>query len=277
MRIEIELVLLGAVITAAQFVGKELFMIWKKYKIKRKDAQLQAEEDLITDSQKSIEIYRQITALSEKEVCYNNKETRRLMDNNMSVLINQRNTAAIIDDVIKHTAINRFVLFHTHNGNGQPNYFKPYKVSYLQYNALNPSVINKYQNIEVDNDYTKMLIEIQENDSHFVKRNVSDMDCGLLKTIYTKENVKYSEVYFLCATNSGIIYTSVASTEAVADFDSDRLEISLAISKLKEIFENERKRIFRDCIEREEIETRLKEIYIEKEQIKCNLKIDQKR
>ena len=271
MRIEIELLLLGAVVTAAQFVGKEFFLMWKKYKHKQEQLQIEKELSEITDETKAREIYERLTELSQKEIAYNQKETERLMGNNMSVLINQRNAAAIIDDVIKHTVINRFVLFHTHNGSGQPNYFKPYKVSYLQYNALNPSVINKYQNIEVDNDYTKMLIEIQENEGHFVKRVVTDMDNGLLKTIYLKEAIKYSEVYFLCATNTGIIYTSIATTEDVNNFDIDRLEISLAISKLKAIFDGERKRIFRDAIEQEENETRLKEIYIEKQLIKSRI------
>ena len=271
MRIEIELLLLGAVITAAQFVGKEFFLMWKKYKHKKAQAKIDKELSEVTDESKAKEIYERLTELNKKDVDYNQKETSRLMGNNMAVLINQRNAAAIIDDVIKHTVVNRFVLFHTHNGNGQPNYFKPYKVSYLQYNALNPSVINKYQNIEVDNDYTKMLIEIQENDGHFVKRVVQDMDNGLLKTIYLKENIKYSEVYFLCATNTGIIYTSIATTEAVDNFDNDRLEICLAISKLKGIFDDERKRVFRDAINREENEGRLKEIYIEKELIKARL------
>lgn len=271
MRIEIELLLLGAVITAAQFIGKELFLMWKKYKQKRIELRIKKDLDKITDESKAKEIFEKLIELNTKEVSYNKKETERLMSNNMSVLINQKNTAYIVDDIIKNTIVNRFVLFHTHNGNGQPNYFKPYKVSYLQYNAINPSIINKYQNIEVDSDYTKMLIEIQENEGHFVKRKVSDMDCGLLKTIYLKEGVKYSEIYYLCATNTGIIYTSIATTEDVDNFDNDRLEISLAISKLKDIFDNERKRVFKDAIDQEENETRMKEIYIEKELIKARL------
>ena len=271
MRIEIELVLLGAVITAAQFVGKEFFLMWKKYKHRQIQLKIDKELSEISDETKAREIYERLTYLTEKEILWNAKETQRLMSNNMSVLINQKDAGQIIDDIIKHTAVNRFVLFHTHNGNGQPNYFKPYKVSYLQYNALNPSIINKYQNIEVDKDYTKMLIEIQENEGHYVKRVVKDMDAGLLKTIYLKEAIKYSEVYFICATNTGIIYTSVATTDDVGNFDLDKFEISLAISRLKNIFDNERKRIFRDAIEKEENETRLKEIYIEKALIKSRI------
>lgn len=271
MKPEVQLAILTAIIVGAQFVGKRLFLMWEKQTQKRLDAKIAKEISEVSDTVKAKEIFDKLTELNKKEVDYNNRETNRLMANNMSVLINQNDASFIIDDVIKNTDVNRFVLFHTHNGNGQPNYFKPYKVSYLQYNALNPSVINKYQNIEVDSDYTKMLIEIQENEGHFVKRVVAEMEKGLLKTIYLKESIKYSEIYFLCATNTGIIYTSIATTEDVKNYDNDRLDISLAISKLKLIFENERRRVFRDAIEREENETRLKEVYIEKQKIKSTL------
>jgi len=95
-------------------------------------------------------------------------------------------------------------------------------------------------------------------------------DC-LLKSIYKKEKMKYVEVYFLCATNTGIIYTSLATNKENEYFNDCRLDIHIAVNHLKHIFTTEVSRVFRDGIEREENETRLKEIYLRKKMLRENL------
>ena len=141
-------------------------------------------------------------------------------------------------------------------------------MSYLQYNAVDSREISNYQNLEVDHAYGKMLINIQNSEKHMVSFYVDEMEDCLLRAIYKKEKMKYVEVYFLCATNTGIIYTSLATEKKDETFENSRLDIIYAISKLKYIFEHERNRVFRDGIDREENETRLKQIYFEKIKLK---------
>lgn len=261
------LLILGATIQALGFTGKETYTAIKNKISKDK----KRKEDRKSDYQKAKEVLEVLEDLNEKEDLYKDRENKRMLDNNMSVLMNQQKASEIINEIILNTEVDRFVLFHTHNGNGQPNYFKPYKVSYLQYNAVDPSHINKYQNIEVDAEYTRMLIEIQENMEHKLPIIVENMPECLLKSIYKKEKIKYSEVYFLCATSTGIIYTSLSTTKNITEYIENKEKIVLAISKIKAIFTDESSRVFRDAIIREENETRLKEIYIQKERLKESL------
>ena len=125
--------------------------------------------------------------------------------------------------------------------------------------------------MEVDSEYTKMLINIQENNKGTVKMKVDDMEDCLLKSIYKKEKIKYAEIFFLCASPTGIIYTSLATSKDISNFNNYSLYINLAIGKLKNIFSEEQSRVFKDVIIREENETRLKEIYIEKLKLKESL------
>ena len=271
LRSGIILLILGAIIAGFQFLGKELFHWYKNYQIRKE----RRKEKNKTDNQKSIELFDKLVELNEKENKYRELENHRMMDNNMAVLQNQKITGDIINDIILNTDVDRFVLFHTHNGSGQPNYFKPYKVSYLQYNAINPSQIHKYQNIEVDSEYTKMLINIQEDKNHRMFFRVDEMEDSLLKSIYKKEKIKYAEIYFLCATSTGIIYTSLATTKDITNYSEYRFDINMAIAKLKSVFDEEHSRVFIDAIVREENETRLKEVYRDKELLKQQLDNDQ--
>jgi len=265
------ILILTAIITGVQFVGRETFTYFKQRKERIEREKMIKIESKKTGFDKAKEVLNILEELNKREDIYKEKENQRMLNNNMAVLLNQRKASDIINDVIINTDVERFVLFHTHNGNGQPNYFKPYKVSYLQYNAVDPSHINKYQNIEVDSEYTKMLISIQENKDGKVILKVDDMPDCLLKSIYKKEKVRYAEIYFLCATSTGIIYTSLATTKNIKDYGEGKYDINIAVAKLKDIFIEEHSRVFRDAIMREENETRLKEIFIEKELLKESL------
>jgi uncharacterized membrane protein (DUF106 family) len=256
-----------ALVSGFTLLSQYFFEAWKK----NKESQEKIINEELQARLKNKEIFDKLEQLNQDEDKYKESENLRMMANNMSVLTNQTECSKIITGVILRGDVKRFILFHTHNGNGQPNNLKPFKVSYLQYNAVDTSEIGNYQNLEVDNPYAKMLIEIQNSDKHYICFSVEDMENCLLKTIYTKENMKYVEVYFLCATNTGIIYTSLATCEIDSTFENSRLEIIYAISKLKHIFEGERSRVFRDGIEREENEMRLKQIYFEKIKIKNEL------
>jgi hypothetical protein len=261
------LLLATAIVSGITLFIKFFFEEWTKQRTIKIDKKNSENDTRL----QAILLFDKLEELNIKEDCYKEKENARMMANNMSVLTTQTECASIITSVILGGVVRRFILFHTHNGNGQPNNLKPFKVSYLQYNAVDTKEINNYQNLEVDTAYSKMLIDIQNSPNHMVYFKVDDMENCLLKTIYKKERMKYVEVYFLCATNTGIIYTSLATDRSNDFFEDSRLDIIYAISKLKYIFEKERNRVFRDGLEREENETRLKQIYFEKINIKEKL------
>lgn len=243
---------------------------WIKERLKQK---LEEKEKKSDDYAKlKTELFlEEIEQLTKDEIFYQNKENERILANNLAMLTNQTECSRIITSVILKEDVKRFILFHTHNGNGQPNNLKPFKVSYLQYNAVDTSEIKNYQNLEVDSNYAQMLIDIQNSESHSISFKVDEMQDCLLKTIYKKEKMQYAEIYFLCATNTGIIYTSLATSKKDEYFEDCRLDIIFAISQLKHIFNTEVNRVFRDIIERDENETKLKQIYFDKQRLKENL------
>jgi hypothetical protein len=261
------LVIIAAFIKGFDFLIKELVNYFK-HKEKEKKEEIEAKK---SDYQKAKEVYEKLEVLNTQEDILKDKETARMMANNMSVLLIQTKSSRIITDIVLNTPVERFILFHTHNGAGQPNGLKPYKVSYLQYNAVKRDEINNYQNLEVDYEYSKMLIAIQKSPDQKAILKVSEMPECFLKDIYIREKVKYSEVHFLCAISTGIIYTSTATSEEMENFNLFRFEIKLAVSKLRHIFEEERSRVFRDAIDREQNESQLKEIYLEKVKLKNSL------
>lgn len=261
------LLIATALVSGFTLLSKYFFEAWTESRAYEKKKRLERNDDGV----KAKRIFEELESLNQKEDTYKEKESARLMANNMAVLMNQTECNKIITKVVLNSAVQRFILFHTHNGNGQPNSLKPFKVSYLQYNAVHTSEIKNYQNLEVDNEYAKLMIEIQNSEKHFICLVVDEMEDCLLKQIYRKERMKYVEIYFLCATNTGIIYTSLATNDRHERFVDSRLEIIYAISNLKAVFAGENNRVFRDVIEREENETRLKEIFKEKERLKLQL------
>jgi len=259
-----------AVVSGISIFGKDVYN-WIKERLKQRLEEKEKKSDNYTKLKTEI-FLEEIEELTKDEIFYQNKENERILANNLAMLTNQTECSKIITSVLLKEDVKRFIIFHTHNGNGQPNNLKPFKVSYLQYNAVNDSEIKNYQNLEVDANYAQMLIDIQNSESHSVSFEVDKMEDCLLKTIYKKEKMKYAEIYFLCATNTGIIYTSLATSEPNEFFEDCRFDIHYAISQLKHIFNTEVNRVFRDAIEREENETRLKEIYLKKKMLKDNLK-----
>jgi hypothetical protein len=62
---------------------------------------------------------------------------------------------------------------------------------------------------------------------------------GLLKRIYLRDGVKYSEVYYLMETDDSFIYMTFSTTDDNEKFEdpNDRVEIDIAVSKIRNIFE----------------------------------------
>jgi len=147
----------------------------------------------------------------------------------------------IMSDVVAKTSATRFLIFRGHDSGSVPNPKHPYYTKCLWQQTKDGSELNKlrnkYESIQVDVPYINMMIQVLVNG--FTKLSLEKMEDSMLKNLYLDENIKYSEIYFLAQEKSNYIYyCSVATNVKNTDFSDkhERVEIDLAINKLRQIF-----------------------------------------
>lgn len=144
-----------------------------------------------------------------------------------------------IDRVINGTGAQRGLMMKTENGGGKPRLGTHLYASVLYEGYKHPlnSVKNDYQRILVDDIYVKMLSDIGPTTSN--KLIVSRMKDGILKKIYQREGIIYSEVHYIGETEDAFFYISFSTTNNDDKFDepNDRVEIEIAVSKIRRLFE----------------------------------------
>jgi len=141
--------------------------------------------------------------------------------------------------VVMVTSADRFVIFKGSNGGGVPRPGQPFYAGAVHESHKNENherLVEKYRRIEVDAPYIQMLLEVIATGKKSLEPTT--MDAGLLRSIYRAEGVRYSEAYFLSKTEKEVYYCTVATTRENERFesDSDRVEIDLAISRIREVF-----------------------------------------
>jgi len=145
----------------------------------------------------------------------------------------------IMNDVVHNTSATRFLIFKTHNGSGIPSLDKEFHVSCIHSVNLGLNTKPLYQNVSVDKSLTQMLLSLdQEN----IKPYVIDLEDGTkrdeyLKEIYNSEGVKFSNVYFIDSTSTGVIYASISTTEGDKFSDQESVNHRLAIGKIKTLYQ----------------------------------------
>jgi hypothetical protein len=143
-----------------------------------------------------------------------------------------------IDRVVKNSSVDRFLILKTENGGGKPRLGSHLYASVIYESVTLPMtpVKDDYQRLLVDDIYIRMLADIAPGKAN--KLLVSDMKAGILKDIYLVEHVEYSEVHYLWETDSAFYYLSAATSDKDNVFDTplDRVEIEIAISKIRDIF-----------------------------------------
>jgi len=146
----------------------------------------------------------------------------------------------IMNQVLQSTHAKRFLIFKSSNGGGQPRVGSTIYGSCI-YEDFNPpfySVMADYQRVLLDRPYMDLLRRISTEDH--VNILVKDMERGsILKSIYEKEHVAFSQVFYLSETKSAFYYCSI-STDADGmneqASDAEQLAIKIAVGKLKYIF-----------------------------------------
>lgn len=145
----------------------------------------------------------------------------------------------ILNRVIDDTCIQRVLVMKTENGGGKPRLGAHLYASilYEAFKAPLSSTKNDYQRILVDDMYVKMLSDIGPTTHNNL--SVNKMKDGLLKRIYLRDGVKYSEVYYLTETDDSFIYMTFSTTDENERFEdpNDRVEIDIAVSKIRNVFQ----------------------------------------
>lgn len=146
----------------------------------------------------------------------------------------------IMERALSKSGAQRFLILKTENGGGKPRLGTHLYASVLYEAVREPivSVKEDYQRLLVDDIYVRMLSDIGPN--HPNKLKVSDMKDGILKRIYIKDNIEYSEIHYLTETNNAFFYASIATSEEDNVFDDpiERVELEIALSKVINIFNN---------------------------------------
>lgn len=144
-----------------------------------------------------------------------------------------------IDRVLTDTGVQRVLMMKTENGGGKPRLGTHLYASVLYEGYKHPlnSVKDDYQRILVDDIYVKMLSDIGPSTSN--KLIVSRMKDGILKKIYQRETIIYSEVHYIGETDDAFFYISFSTTNNDDKFDepNNRVEIEIAVSKIRRVFE----------------------------------------
>lgn len=144
----------------------------------------------------------------------------------------------LMNHVLTESDVERFVIFKAHNGGGIIKIGSDLYAScvYEDYRSPFKSIKDVYQNVSLDKEYVKTLLEIINNKSTTII--TSEQPDSLLKTIYEASGVKKAKLFFLHQDKKYAYYCSVATSNENADFESAkaRLTIDLTVDKIKQIF-----------------------------------------
>jgi hypothetical protein len=153
-------------------------------------------------------------------------------------------TAAMYD--IMHNMVNvqseykiqRFLIISAHNGGENMHTFSP-QFTTCRHEAIRPpvtSVRNDYQKLPTDHEYTQILMNVYVH--KFVELHTDEMPECLLKSIYQKEGVKHSRLFFIQHTKKEFIFGSIATVDDDREIlKSPKVDIALrvAAAKLKQL------------------------------------------
>jgi len=158
-----------------------------------------------------------------------------------------------INNCIAETSASRIIVFKTHNGGGRPSLSSKFEVSAMFGSNLRIDTKEKFQNLMVDEEYTRMLLEVITGKKKFL--TTSDMESSLLERIYKDENVGHSIIYPLCVTSSGFFFMSVSQHENYEGIelfnDRNGHKFELLASSLNHAFREDEKKdkLFRRWVE----------------------------
>ena len=138
--------------------------------------------------------------------------------------------------VLMSSNVERILILKVENGGGKPKVGAHIYASAIMEVQKDPriTVLDNYQRLRADAGYVELLADLLTKEHVII--NVSELPDCLLKTIYKAENIKYSEVYYLHATDEAIYYCSFATSQDEQFNDAKtQLAIEVAVNHITEI------------------------------------------
>lgn len=133
----------------------------------------------------------------------------------------------------------RVLIFSAHNCGGVPNLGKPFYTSmiYREFDHDDMDDVPNYQNIEVDNEYIKILLQLLEERS--VNLEVASMPPSLLRSYLETEGIVENIIHHIGVYDSEYYYMSVGAVEEFTDIE--RTKIGLLANDIRTRFRESRK------------------------------------
>ena len=170
------------------------------------------------------------------------KEVKSIITNGtMDLIIDLKFLNAIrekVEDIFKNTSAERFLILFAINGKTDFNFvtviYEQHKLNMGDDSSF--GAINKYINIEIDEDYRRYLKESEIIGPVYL--TVSTMNDNLLKSFYTIENISHSIIKFIKRlkkddNNDVLIYCSIAKKDNKDFTEKERTIIKTNIDVIK--------------------------------------------
>lgn len=143
----------------------------------------------------------------------------------------------IMNGIIHDTDVERILVFKGHNGGGliKPGSELYSSCIYEEFVQPFKSVKTIYQNLPLDKEYVKILLDICSNKE--VKIRTENLPDCFLKNIYLSENVKESHLYYLYQDKKSVYYCSLATSKDVNNLNTPAQVVAktIGIKRIREI------------------------------------------
>lgn len=144
------------------------------------------------------------------------------------------------------TSAHKFFIFATHNGGGKLKVNTPIYTTCLYGNVKDPLVDDKkdWKAVPLDEQYFRMICDLHSRKE--VKIKVSDLEKGMLKDIYIKDDIKYVESRHLGDYKDKYIYYCViCSVNDIDGFtnEKDTAVINSSIRNITNLMNNKKQLI----------------------------------
>lgn len=147
---------------------------------------------------------------------------------------------SILNTLLADTEADRILILKTTNGGGKP---KPSgslysSVIYEVYENPLESIRKNWQKQKLDAAYINVLLEVDKHDYHWV--NVSTMEDGMLKDLYTATGIKKGLAIKLAEKEHEYIYMAVNFTEDVPEDAAFKESMRGGLTVLRRILADEK-------------------------------------
>lgn len=164
----------------------------------------------------------------------------KLINNIFSVLPRKQieKVVALYDamhKLMEESSVERFLILKTHNGGGLIKSSTPLYISALYEDYTSPlgSVKSDIQNIQLDEEFIRMLLELCRNKVY--RSYTKDVKSDFLRTFLEGDNITFIELRFIKEDRKNLYISSFVTTNPEQDFDTpvQQTAITVAVTKLR--------------------------------------------